>query len=72
MTDVLFDEIHAECEPLGDPERDKSQCLYAKVFECGSDQCPILRQFRGRRPADMILERTNLRKQYEEEMHGHV
>jgi len=68
MTDVLYDEILAECAERGDPERDKSHCLYARYFECTEESCPILRQFRGKRPKDMVLERTNLRKQYEEEM----
>jgi hypothetical protein len=73
MTDVLFEEIYAmDCEPFGDPERDKSRCLWAHLQDCNEEYCPILRQFRGKQPKDVILERTNLRKQYQEEMDEHA
>jgi hypothetical protein len=64
----LFNDILEECDVRGEVDRDKYRCLYAKVFECTEESCPILRQFHGKRPKDMVLERTNLRKQYEEEM----
>jgi hypothetical protein len=68
MMTKLFNDILEECEVRGEVDRDKSRCLYAKAFDCTEESCVILRQFRGKRPKDMVLERTNLRKQYEEEM----
>jgi len=64
----LYDEIRGECAVRGEDERDKSKCLYAKVYDCAESTCPIVRQFHGKRPADMLVERYNLKKQFEEEM----
>ena len=68
MMSELFDEILAECNGINGEERDETKCLWAKFYDCEEANCPIVRQFHGRRPADLLVERFNLKKQYEEEM----
>ena len=68
MMSELYDEILSECDVRGEKDRDKSRCLYAKVFECSEANCPQALAFHGKRPADMLTERYNLKKQYAEEM----
>jgi hypothetical protein len=67
----LYEEIRGECSERGlgsgDPP-DDPQCIYARVYACSEAQCPLVAQFCGKRPADMLVERFNLKAQFERDM----
>jgi hypothetical protein len=63
----LYEEIRGECSERGlavcDPK-----CIYARVYACDEAVCPLVAQFCGKRPADMLVDRFNLKAQYERDM----
>jgi hypothetical protein len=64
----LYEDIKVECGERGLGVEDRTSCIYAKVYECEEGACPIVASFCGKRPADMLVDRFNLKRQYEEEM----
>jgi hypothetical protein len=69
----LYEDIRGECceRGLGNENGEgevRTSCIYAKVYECGEWVCPLVAAHRGKRPADMLVERFNLTAQYEAEM----
>ena len=60
----LFDEILEECIGLSEENDVGKICLWAKVYECNKYECPMLAQFLGKRPADMLERRHDLLDQY--------
>ena len=65
----LYEDIKAECEERGLGESE-GRCIYARYYACVEHDCPIAKQFCGKRPADLLVERYNLRAQYERDMRG--
>ena len=71
----LYEEIRGECgqRGLGAQEdageaTEACRCIYARVYACTEVLCPLVAQFCGKRPADMLVERFNLKAQYERDM----
>jgi hypothetical protein len=71
----LYEEIQQECGSRGLRAREEDgtsteacRCIYARVYACEEAVCPLVAQFCGKRPADMLTERYNLNAQYKEDM----
>lgn len=63
----LYDEIKQDCSKRG-LGSDDSKCIYNRFYACTEAVCPLAAKFRGMRPADMLLERSNLMDQYKQDM----
>ena len=68
---TLYEDIREECRERGLTESG-GKCIYAKHYDCDKHECPVARQFNGKRPADLLTKRFNLEEQYEREMGHHA
>ena len=63
----LYDEIKQECSERG-LDSVEPKCIYNRFYACSEHTCPQVSAHRGMRPADMLLERSNLMDQYKADM----
>ena len=65
----LYEEIKGGCGQRGlRAQGDDPRCIYARVYACDEAVCPLVAQFCGKRPADMLVDRFNLKAQFERDM----
>jgi hypothetical protein len=64
MMSELYNEMLKECTGLSEENDVGEICLWAKVYKCNKHECPMLRQFVGKRPADMLERRHDLLGRY--------
>lgn len=63
----LYDDCKRDCSERG-LKSDGLKCIYNRFHACAEHTCVQVANFRGMRPPDQLLERSNLMEQYKADM----